>query len=27
MSPFRPGIYLLRIQGKDACHYLKVIKN
>ncbi|MGM0529492.1 MAG: two-component regulator propeller domain-containing protein, partial [Bacteroidota bacterium] len=26
LGHFAPGIYLLRIQGKDACRYIKIIK-
>ena len=27
MQRFPPGIYLLRVRGKDACRYIKVIRN
>jgi len=27
MRHFMPGVYLLRIQGKEGCHYMKVVKN
>ncbi|MFO7934082.1 MAG: two-component regulator propeller domain-containing protein [Bacteroidales bacterium] len=27
MQKFPPGIYLLRVRGKDACRHIKVIKN
>ncbi|MEA1887635.1 MAG: T9SS type A sorting domain-containing protein [Bacteroidota bacterium] len=27
LSGYAPGMYLLRIQGKDACHFVNLIKN